>query len=66
MTWNYVCKMAIERLAGGRVRAQYGDQIIKILMAEYPELYLNDMIPEDHQLTPIINGVLIAYGEEML
>lgn len=29
MTWTYVCKMMIERLAGGRIRAKYGDQIIK-------------------------------------
>jgi hypothetical protein len=58
--------MKIEQLAGGRIRAQYGDQIIKILMAEFPNLYLNDTIPEDYQFMPIINGVLIAYGEEMI
>lgn len=66
MTWTYVCKMMIERLAGGRIRAKYGDQIIKVLMAEFPELYMNDMTPEDYQLMPIINGVLIAHGEEMV
>lgn len=66
MTWEYVCKMMIERLAGGEVRARYGGQIIKVLMTEYPELYLNDIIPEDSQIMCVINGVLIAYGQNMI
>ena len=66
MMWKYGCARTIVQLAGERIYRRYGEHILNILKAEYYDLWQESVQPREEQIKCVINGVLIAHGEEMV
>ena len=64
--WAHERAKEIYALAGERIYRRYGECILNVLKTEYYDEYMNNIPIDKQAVMNVINGVLIAYGEEMI